>query len=379
MQSVIKGRIESFLATVLVLIPLIVGSFAVYGSQSMISNVEIKEPLEILDYPANLVLYPGETVDFNVTVQNYASVTYSVLLDFRLNDTDYQSKYVTFADNNYSVLPGTQKLPTLLTVAPHAPSANLLMTINLVRNLQSSVSPSPTPQTPTKSELQPSLELLSGGARWAAREGKSALYVNWLDNWNAHHLSGGADWEWFSEASMQNWRSSITAALEQAGFEVTLSGDIPDDFNSYDLVVLFAYYAVEPQHEPLIRDYILNGGSLVVLAGTQQYLTVYSKSLSTSPSYFGDFSDENTSMQEWFGCSGYVNTGGSASPAFDYPFETSLSVNDILFSGVPTHAGVNSLNENATAIAFWSSGDIFAFTYEYGDGRIYYQAIVEQI
>ena len=376
MQSAIKGRTENLLATVLVIIPLIVGSFVVYGSRSMSSNVEVKEPLEILDYPADLVLYPGETIDFNVTVQNYASVTYSVLLDFRLNDTDYQSKYVTFADNNYSVLPGTQKLATLLTVAPDAPSANLLMTINLVRNAQSTVSPSPSPQTPTKSELQPSLELLGGGARWAAREGKSALYVNWLDNWNAHHLSDGTDWEWFSEAAMQNWRSSITAALEQAGFEVTLAGDIPDDFGSYDLVVLFAYYAVEPQHGPLIRDYILNGGSLVMLAGTQQYLTVYSKSLSIWLSYY---SGESISIQEWFGCSGYVNAGGTASPAFDYPFETSLSVNDIIFTGVPAHAGVTSLNENATAIAFWSSGEVFAFTYEYGDGRIYYQAIVEQI
>jgi hypothetical protein len=379
LQTFIKGRKKYSLATFLVIIPLIAGGFAVYGSQSETSNVEIKEPLEILDYPADLTLYPGETIDFNVTVQNYASVTYPVLLDFRLNDTNYQSKYVTFMDNNYIVKPGAQQLAASLRVALNAPSTDLLMMINLVRKPQPEVSPSPSPETPPTLELQPSLELLAGGARWAAREGKSALYVNWMDNWNAHHLSDGANWEWFPEWAMQNWRSSITTALEQVGFNVTLAGDIPDDFGSYDLIILFAYYAVEPKHEPLIRDYVLNGGSLVMLAATQEYLTVHCKSLSIWASYLDYSSGGNISIQEWFGCGGYANAGGTASPAFDYPFETSLSMNDIIFTGVPSHAGVNSLNGNATVIAFWSSGEVFAFTYESGAGRIYYQAIVDQI
>lgn len=374
-----KRRYRNLLATVLIVISLIGGSFAAYGSQSMTSNVEVKEPIEILDYPANLTLYPGETLAFELTIQNFASVTYSALLDFRLNNTDYQSNYVTFSSYNYSVVSGTQKLAASLTVAPNAPTANLLMTIDLVRNTTPEASPSPSPETPATSKLHPSLELLAGGARWAAREGKSALYVNWMDNWNAHHLSDGVNWEWFSEWAMENWRSSITTALKQAGFNVTLAGDIPDNFSSYDLVVLFAYYAVEPKHEPLIRDYVLNGGSLVMLAATQEYLKVNCRSLSLWSSYPDYTSGESTSMQEWFGCGGYADTGGSASPAFDYPFGTSLSTEDVLFSGVPTHAGVYSLNENATVIAYWSSSEVFAFSHEYGDGRIYYQAIVEII
>jgi len=46
---------------------------------------------------------------------------------------------------------------------------------------------------------------------------------------------------------MENWCSSITAALEKAGFKVTLAGDIPGNFSDYDLVVLFAYYPVKPR------------------------------------------------------------------------------------------------------------------------------------
>jgi len=167
---------------------------------------------------------------------------------------------------------------------------------------------------------------------------------------------------------------------------VTLAGDIPDNLDDYDLVVLFAYYAIEPRHEPLIREYVSNGGSVVILAGAQCYFTQYSKQLSTY----------NTAMPIWFGCSSYLNAGGSASSAIDNPFGTSFSNGTVIFTGVPggfSYAGVYSLNANATAIAFWDSGmeywdsgiafrgprAVFAFTHEYGHGRVYYQAIVEVI
>ena len=78
-----------------------------------------------------------------------------------------------------------------------------------------------------------------------------------------------------------------------------------------------------------------------------------------------------------FGSSYYVNSGETARPAFDNPVGTSLSTNDILFTGSPKHAGVTSLNEDAQVIAFWSKSAVFAFTYEYGDGRVYYQAITK--
>jgi len=126
--------------------------------------------------------------------------------------------------------------------------------------------------------LPPSLVLLGGGAKWAAGNGSSALFVNWKDNWVAHHLTDGVTWgPWPSESTMDTWRFSISYTLEQSGFKVDFAGDIPESLSDYDLVVIFAYWAIEPQHEPLIRDYIFNGGSVVILAGAPCHFTVYCK------------------------------------------------------------------------------------------------------
>jgi hypothetical protein len=227
----------------------------------------------------------------------------------------------------------------------------------------------------SQSTMSPSLELFGAGARWAARNGTSALYVNWKDNWSAHHSTDGGNWVWFGESAMDSWRSSITDALQQSGFQVSHAGDIPESLDNYDLVVLSAYYAVEPRHEPLIRDYIRNGGSVVMWAGAPCYLPAHSKTLSTNTNL--------TSIQEWFGSSHYTNAGGVVTPAFDNPFGISLQENDVVLrtSGF-TFAGVSSLAGTAHAIAFWSSGAIFggaifAFTHEYGAGRVYYQAYTD--
>ena len=357
-----KKPLRALLLLTLLISTVTAGSFAAYAFQSMTVPLEVKDPLEILDYPSGFSLYPGETVTFEITIQKLASVTHFIELDFRLNDTEYQAKYVTFSNHNYSIPSGTQKLFAWLTVAPTAPPANLIITIERKTD-------TPSPPNDSNMSLTPPLQLLSGGAKWAAQGGKTALYVNWRDNWAAHHLTDGAGWNWYwSESKMDKYTSSTTTALEHAGLEVTLAGDIPDNLSGYDLVVISAYYAVEPRHEPLIKDYVFNGGSVIFWAGAQCYLTGYSKTMSAGT--------DLTSIQEWFGCSKYLNTEGTVHPAFDNPFGTELLTNDILFSGeIPWHAGVTSLNADSQAIAFWNSGAVFAFTHEYGDGRVYYQAI----
>lgn len=342
------------------------------SGQSVSIPLEIKDPLKILDYPSGFSLFPGETVTFDITVQNLASVTYFVEFDFRLNDTEYQAKYVAFSNHNYSIQPGKQKLSAWITIAPTAPPANLIITIE-----RKTDTPSPKPSPIPDSDM-PLVQLLGGGARWAARNGSSALYVSWKDNWAAHHLTDGVDWQWFSESAMDMWRSRITSALTQSGFEVTFSGDIPDNIGDYDLVVIFAYYAAEPHLAELIQDYVSNGGGVILMAGVPCYFTDYSKVLSTGTNL--------TTIHEWLGCSRYANSGGSAHLAFDNPFGTSLSTNDILpfitptgdilTTASPSHAGVTSLNEDSQPVAFWSTGVVFAFKHEYGYGRVYYQAIV---
>jgi hypothetical protein len=220
----------------------------------------------------------------------------------------------------------------------------------------------------SQSTMPPSLVLFSAGTRWAARDGTSALYVSWIENYEAHHLTDGGNWVWWSESTMKNYDSTITNTLQQSGFEVTLAGDIPNSLDGYDLVVLFAYYAIEPRHQSLLRDYVSNGGSIVMVAGAPCYLTTYSKIMSTGT--------DLTPIQDWFGCSHYINAGGSVSPAFDYPLGTSLTKSDIIFStdGGYGHAGVYALNNDSQAIAFWSPNVVFAFIHEYDNGRVYYQA-----
>jgi len=372
-QTKRKFRIFIF-ALFLISIISIIG-IVVYAMQSVNIPLEVKEPLEIIDYPTSFSLYSGETTTFEFTIENYAQVTYFQEFDFTLNDTDYQNRYVTFSNHNYSIPPGSHTLSGWLTIAPSAPVANLIITIN---KKTESPTPTPIPNLPlinqTNTSLNPTLQLLAGGATWAAQEGKSALYINWLDNWKTHHTTDGIDWEYSSEATMNICDKSVLAALEYSGFEITLAGNIPEDLSGYDVVVIYAYYAVEPRHEPLIREYIYNGGSVVFLVATQNYLESYSKSYGCATSF--------DMIEDWFGASKYVNTAGNAHVAFDNPFGTLSSVNDVLFVGSPnysSYASVSSLRSGTKVVAFWDSGKVFAFTHEFGGGRVYYQATFEYI
>jgi hypothetical protein len=346
-----------------------VGVLGSYNWESVNIPVEIKDPLEIIQYPASFSLYPGETLNFKITIDNLASITYFIELDFQLNNTQYQTKYVTFSNHNYSIPPGTQKLSAWLTISPTAPPANLMMTI---KQKTDASAPSPSTISAFNSSLTPSLKLLGGGARWAARNGTSALYINEKDNWVAHHLTDGADWgPWLPESVMDNWRSLISSTLEQAGFEVTFAGDIPKSLNSYDLVVIEASWAVEPRHVQLVKEYLSSGGGLVILRGVPCYFNVYCKD-----HWPGEIGADLTPIQEWFGSSVYVNIHGYSRLIVDKPFGTDLANKTIVYNGLTgSEKGVTSLNSSAQTIALWEWGSIyaFAFTYEYGTGRLYYQ------
>ena len=360
-----------FKAIILSICIITFGSFTAYALQSVTIPLEIKEPLEILEYPSGFSLYPGETVTFDLTVQNHASVTYFAEFDFRLNDTEYQTKYVTFSNHNYSIPPGTQKLSAWLTIASTAPPANLMITINRKTDTPTpSPSPTPSPAPIFNTSLTPSLKLLGGGARWASPEGKYALYVNHKDNWETHHLTDGVDWgPWFAEVTMDKWRAAVGTTLEQEGFEVTFEGDVPEDLSGFDLVVFEALWAVEPKHEPLVRDYLSNGGGVVVLAGVPCYFEVYCKD--RWPYRFGG--TDLSSFQDWFGARSFVNTNGNAKLFVENPFSTQLVKDEIVYSGSGSEKAVTSLNENAQVIALWESGHIFAFIHEFKEGRVYYQ------
>lgn len=106
--------------------------FANYFGNRLVIPFEVREPIEILYYPSKLSFFSGETEEFNITVQNHASVNYSVVLDFHLSNTTYQDNYVTFSNEVYTVIPAQQNLTARLVVEPNAPPVNASLTIDLM-------------------------------------------------------------------------------------------------------------------------------------------------------------------------------------------------------------------------------------------------------
>ncbi len=236
----------------------------------------------------------------------------------------------------------------------------------LIPNLKADASVSPS--------LDPSLLLLGAGAKWAAHNGTNTLYVDWYDNLIAHPSEFAPDPNVYLPGRML-----VSYALEQNDLTVNLAGDIPNDLSSYSLVVLEAYWAVEPGHCQLIRDYVANGGGVVILSGVPEYFRSYCKDWW---SYLCPTDTVSLGMEEWLGASNYGNTGGYASVAVDNPFGTSLLKGDtVLVVSSFSCASMDSLVGDSQVVATWNSGDIglyvapyFAYTHTYGEGRVYYQA-----
>jgi hypothetical protein len=227
--------------------------------------------------------------------------------------------------------------------------------------------------TSSSTSLSPSLALLGGGAKWAAGNGSSVLYVDWKDSWVNHHLTDGASWgPWPLEESMDNWTTWVSDALTSNGLNVHLAGDIPDNLTGYDLVVLHAYWAIEPRHEPLLHEFIANGGGVVVLSGAAEFLRHYCKDWWT---YALPLDNASELVNEWLGSNYYINTGGLARVTVDSPLNTSLAYNSVLFDSPGwSNAAVSGLHDGCNVVATWDSGLAFAYTYSYGSGRVYYQA-----
>jgi len=102
-------------------------------STSFTATLEVKEPLSIVNYPSQFSLFPGETANFSITVTDSAPVNYSVVVDYTLNDSEYQTNYVTFSNDVYNVTPGQQDLKAWMIVASDAPPAIVTVTATLER------------------------------------------------------------------------------------------------------------------------------------------------------------------------------------------------------------------------------------------------------
>lgn len=227
--------------------------------------------------------------------------------------------------------------------------------------------------------IPPSMILLAGGARWAAQTSNSTLFVDWLDNYDAHGQTDGTNWgPWPTEKDMKNWTVSIAYMLNTTGLNVEFAGDMPESLAGYDLLVIHAYWAVEPRHVAMVRDFVANGGGLVILSGVPEFFRCYCKDWWT---YRCPTDNASVDMKEYFGCDGnYVNTGGYANVTVDNPFNSSLVAGDTLIEGAgSSNAAIYEPHEGSQVLATWEKGCAFAYTYEYGLGRVYYQAAFEAL
>jgi PKD repeat protein len=204
--------------------------------------------------------------------------------------------------------------------------------------------------------------MLGAGAGWAAGNGTKALYIDWYDNIVAHSNALAPNPNEFLPQ-----RALVSYTLEQNGLNVSFVGDIPNNLSEYDAVVIEAYWACEPIYEPIIRNYVSNGGGVILLGGVPCYFVYDSKTWWTGM--------DLGPIEEWFGASLYENAGGNADLVVDNPFGTSLQRGDVVFSGFTySHAAVTGLDADARVLANWSMGVCFAFAHTYGQGRVYYQA-----
>jgi len=112
----------------------VAGAIAGYVWHSLTIPFKVKEPLEVIEYPTLLELYAGENKTFTINITNHASdVNYLVTLAFSLNDTEYQTSYVTFSDTSYTAVPGLNTLEAWVKVAHDAPTAELELRVDFSR------------------------------------------------------------------------------------------------------------------------------------------------------------------------------------------------------------------------------------------------------
>jgi len=97
------------------------------------STITIEEPLTITNYPTSVHTHPGENQTLDITVENVATASYTVTLTFTLNDTTYQTSYVTFSNYTYTISPGINQITGWMATQKNAPPTTIQLTTNFYR------------------------------------------------------------------------------------------------------------------------------------------------------------------------------------------------------------------------------------------------------
>jgi hypothetical protein len=93
----------------------------------------VEEPLSITDCPTTFSVDPGKNQTLDITIENSATINYSVALVLALNDTAYQQSYVTTSNYTYAVMPNTNHITAWIFVEKKAPPVELELQIDFYR------------------------------------------------------------------------------------------------------------------------------------------------------------------------------------------------------------------------------------------------------
>ena len=143
--------------------------------------------------------------------------------------------------------------------------------------------------------------------------------------------------------------------LQFMGLTTVKSDSLPSDLSSYRVVILGDYSASNPTSAEYIRNYLEQGGGVLLLAGVPLFL----------------------GMPDYVGATNYINQGGSARTVRTDLFCSGVDSGSVLVSGTGgSAAALNGPTGSAEVLALWNEdpGFIFALRNEYGAGRVYFQS-----
>jgi hypothetical protein len=168
---------------------------------------------------------------------------------------------------------------------------------------------------------------------------------------------------------------AILKATRGAGFHTFVADKFYagiEVLKRYQLVTVVSYDVCSRLLADALKEFIAQGGGAILYSGVPAMLP-HTPPPPGGTSGFNDISY----VAEWFGAKHYTNIGGKATLTKTNPFKTKLPSDSLLeASAGGSCAGIaeNSLEPGAKVIAKWEQGAIYAFTYRYKDGRVYYQA-----
>ena len=125
-------QISAVVLLILLATPFTLGATYYLWSSNTVS-FSVDEPLTVSEFPSAFQVHPGENKTLDVTIINSATVNYSVVLMFSLNDTTYQQLYVTFSNYTYTVTSNTNYVQAWMAIDQKAHAARLDLTVNFYR------------------------------------------------------------------------------------------------------------------------------------------------------------------------------------------------------------------------------------------------------